>query len=60
MYVVYCILPHSALSRNFSLTENLANLSLQDRATKWYYFPPGPSIHPPGTISFKTGFPLKK
>jgi hypothetical protein len=31
------LLPHSALSWNFSLSENLANLSLQDGATKWHY-----------------------
>ena len=41
------ILTHSALSWNLSLAENLANLSLQDRATKWHYYQSGPSTHPP-------------
>jgi hypothetical protein len=36
------LLPHSALSSNFILAENLANLSLQDGATKWYYSPTKP------------------
>jgi hypothetical protein len=31
------ILPHSASSWIFSPAENLANLSMQDRATKWHY-----------------------
>ena len=41
------ILPHSALSCNFSLTENLASLSFQDWDTTWYYFPAKPPTHPP-------------
>ena len=32
------LLPHSALSCNFSSAENLARFSLQDRATKWHYY----------------------
>jgi hypothetical protein len=41
------ILPHSALSWNLSLAENLKSLSLQDRATKkWHYFPTKPPSHP--------------
>ena len=32
------ILPHSAPSRILSKAENLASSSLQDGATKWYYF----------------------
>ena len=43
------LLPHSALSENFNSVENLAeSFNLQDRATKWYYFPTGnPPTHPP-------------
>ena len=48
------ILPHSALSWNFSLTENLARLILQDSDTKWHYFPPGPPTRqPPDIMDFK-------
>ena len=48
------LLPHSALSWNFSPAENLANLSLQDGATTWHYYwsnPPSvrPSIRPTGS-----------
>ena len=32
------ILPHSALSWNLSLVEDLKSLSLQDGATKWHYY----------------------
>ena len=32
------ILPHSAPSWILSKAENLASSSLQDGATKWYYF----------------------
>ena len=49
------ILPHSAPSWILSNAENLASFSLQDGATKWYYFlsetgrPPGhPATRPPG------------
>ena len=44
-------LPRSALSWNFSLAENLASLSLQDRATKWYYY----QANPPHQISSFAG-----
>ena len=40
------ILPHSALSWNFSPAENLANLSLQDGATKWHYCHQDPTSQP--------------
>ena len=40
------ILPHSDPSCNFSLAENLASLSLQDGATKWYYFQTKPYTRP--------------
>ena len=48
--VFFLLLPHLALSWNFSLTENLANLSLQDWATKWYYFPTGSPTRPPDQV----------
>ena len=34
----HSLLPHSAPSWIFSQAENLASSSLQDGATKWYYF----------------------
>ena len=40
------VLPHWALSCNFSSAENLASLRLQDRANMWHYYlanqPPPP------------------
>jgi hypothetical protein len=39
-------LPHSAPSWNFSLAENLANLSLKDGATKWHYNHQDPASQP--------------
>ena len=36
--VMFLILPHSAPSWILSQAENLASTSLQDGATKWYYF----------------------
>jgi hypothetical protein len=45
------LFPQSALSWNFSLAENLASLSLQDRATKWYYY----QANPPHQISSFAG-----
>ena len=42
---ILVFLPHSVISRNFSLSENFANPILQDRATEWHYFWPRP--HPP-------------
>ena len=41
------ILPHSAPSWILSKAENLASSSLQDGATKWYYFLEEPPTHPP-------------
>ena len=48
----HLILPNSALSWNFSLAENLANLSLQDRATEWHYNQPSPPP-PPCQMDYK-------
>ena len=49
-------LPHSALSSDFSLAENLASLSLQDGATEWLYYPNSyPPTHPPAAKLFFYG-----
>ena len=36
LYII--LLPHSALSWNWSLAENLESVSWQDGATKWHYY----------------------
>ena len=41
------VLQYSALSWNLSPAENLANLSLQDRATEWHYNQSSPPPPPP-------------
>ena len=45
------ILPHSAPSWILSKAENLASSSLQDGATKWYYFLSKPADRPAGLPS---------
>ena len=66
MFSVSCLRP-TVISVGFwnsSLTENLASLSLQDRAVMWYYYLPNPptpsgqldlnvSISTTGLTSFK-------
>jgi hypothetical protein len=47
-------LPDSALSWNFSLSENVASLILQDRATTWHYFHQEPATQPSAYLTYMT------
>ena len=47
IYIYLYLLPHPALSWSCISAENLANPSLQDRATEWHYYLASPPGHPP-------------